>query len=485
MKRRLLLGALGAVCLSAAAARPAQEPSRPVDVLVIGSGLAGLSAAVAAAEAGARDVVVLEKERFVGGHSALANGYFAAERAQGRTPEQFHRAVEQMIADMNQTGKGRGDPALVRILAEESGDAVDWLGSLGVAWMDETYEALGGLRPRCYLSSFVRAGYDYVNAVNRRARELGVRIRFSSAAVSVTKTAGGLFEVQCANGAVLKSLLARSVVIASGGFGDNAPMRMLYDPRLTEEFTSTANPYGESHNTATGAGIRIGESLGGVTVDMNQILTIPYSGGRLTNYVGADIYVNAQGRRFVNEAAPMDEISRALWALPERSFWVITDSQSAKGVTRDVKLIKGIVKTADTLSEAARGMGIRPSVLIETMRRYNEAARTKKDPEFGRTTFTQQIEKPPFYYGLERPFVHFCNGGLRISPNAELLDRSGRAIAGVFAAGEVTGGVHGAGRLGGASLSDCVVFGRRAGRSASRFVLALREAQTAEQSDQD
>jgi flavocytochrome c len=475
MKRReLMLGGLSALLCAGARDAAAAGAGEHCDVLVIGSGLAGLSAAVSASEAGAKSVVVLERERFVGGHSALANGYFAAERRSGRTDEEYRLAVQQMIEDMNQTGKGRGDPELVRTLAEESGDAVEWLSGMGVVWMERTYEALGGLRPRCYLSGFVRAGYDYVNAINRRARELGVAIRFSSSVQRVLRDSRGGFDVQYVKGDEPRSLHARSVVIASGGFGDNPQMRRRYDPRLGPEFTSTANPYGESHNTALGDGIWIGESLGAATVDMDQILTIPYSGGRLTNYVGADIYVNARGERFVNEASPMEEISKALWSLPERSFWVITDSQSAKGATRDVKLIKGIVKTADTIEEAAKGMGIKPAVLEATMKRYNEAASRGSDPDFGRTTFTQRIEKPPFYYGKERPFVHFCNGGLRINARGELLDAQGSVISGVFAAGEVTGGVHGHGRLGGASLPDCVVFGRRAGRSAWEYAKTAR-----------
>lgn len=474
-RRELILGVLSAALWGRAGAAPPGQDSQPeCDVLVIGSGLAGLSAAVSAREAGAGSVVVLERERFVGGHSALANGYFAAERRKGRKESEYRAAVQQMIDDINQTGKGRGDPELVRVLAEESGEAVEWLSGMGVVWMEHTYEALGGLRPRCYLSSFVRAGYDYVSAVNLRARELGVTIRFSATVQRVGRDGEGGFLVHYITGVEPKVFHARSVVIASGGFGDNPQMRRRYDPRLGLEFTSTANPYGESHNTALGDGIRIGESLGAATVDMDQILSIPYSGGRLTNYVGADIYVNAQGERFVNEAAPMEEISKALWALPERSFWVITDSQSAKGATRDVKLIKGIVKTADTIEQAAQGMGIKPQVLKATMKRYNEAADRGEDPDFGRKTFTQRIDKPPFYYGRERPFVHFCNGGLRIDAKGELLDAQGAVIPGVFAAGEVTGGVHGHGRLGGASLSDCVVFGRRAGRSAWEYARAGR-----------
>ena len=467
MKRRSLLSALGLAPLAARAAALPSAGTGPCDVAVVGSGLAGLSAAIAAREAGASRVVVFERERFVGGHSALANGYFAAEARDGRTEAQYREAVSLMVDDMNETGKRRGNPELVRVLAQESGAAVEWLTKMGVVWMRERVEALGGLRPRCYCASFARGGYDYVVTANRRARELGVEILFSSPVLAVARRPDGAMEVTFERDGTHRSVTAGAVILASGGFGDNPAMRKLYDPRLSEHFTSTANPYGEAHDTALGDGIRIGLALGAATVDMEQILSIPYSGGRLTNYVGADVYVTCQGRRFVNEAAPMSEISRALWALPEKEFWVITDSQSAKGITRDAKLVKGIVRTADTIEEAARLMKIAPAVLKETMREYNEAARTGRDPLFGRTTFTQLIDKPPFYFGKERPFVHFCSGGLRINADAQVCSGSGDPVPGLFAAGEVTGGVHGHGRLGGASLTDCVVFGRRAGRSAA------------------
>ena len=475
-RRSLLIGAplMALPVLSPSAAGPALEGGAPLDVAIAGSGLAGLAAAVAAAEAGTRRITIFEKMPVIGGHSAVSTGYFSAvKRIPGRPEAEYRSAVRAMMDDMMATGRRRGDVRLIRKLVEESGDAVNWLSRMGVVWMPDTYEALGGMSPRSYISSFVRGGYDLVYALNRQARRLGVRIRFSSPVTSLAPDpASGLCRVEFRSQGKASAILARSIILATGGYTDSVALRSRYDPRLTAAFTTTANPYGDGAASNTGDGLVMAQKLGADAVDLDQILTIPFSGGRITNYVGPDIYLDEQGHRFVNEAASMEDISKAVWDLPGKTFWVLTDSQSSKGASRNAKLINGIVKTANSLPEAAREMGIDPEALEEELQIYNECARTGKDPYFHRTTFTQQINKPPFYFGRERPYIHFCNGGVRFDTEARVLRKDGSPIPGLFAAGEVTGGLHGHGRLGGTSLPDCVVFGRTAGRNAARLALS-------------
>lgn len=473
MRRRELLAGLPLIALAPRAFGSGKAaPAGEADVAVIGSGLAGLSAAVSAAEAGAKRIVIFEKEATIGGHSAVSTGYFSAVRRNPKGSEaEYRRAVDSMIRDMEATGHGKGNPALIRQLVEESGDAVDWLSKKGVVWLPDTYEALGGMSPRSYISSFVRGGYDFIYALNGEARRLGAEIRFSSRVTDLAPLENGRgFDVvfRRKGAARAESLRARAVVIATGGFTDSVELRQKYDPRLTAEFTTTSNPYGTAVASNTGDGLLLAQKLGAGTADLDQILTIPFSGGRLTNYVGADIYLDESGHRFVDESASMEDISRAVWKLPNQTFWVLTDSQSSKGASRNVKLINGIVKTAQTLPEAARGMGISSKVLERELELYNRCARAKKDPVFGRTTFTQEIKKPPYYFGKERPYIHFCNGGILFDRLGRVLRESGVPIPALYAAGEATGGVHGHGRLGGCSLTDCVVFGRIAGRSAAR-----------------
>ena len=159
---------------------------------------------------------------------------------------------------------------------------------------------------------------------------------------------------------------------------------------------------------------------------------------------------------------------------PGRSVWVITDSASRKGASLGLKLTNGTVRRSDTIREAAEGMGVPPAVLERTVREYNEDVVRGRDRRFGKTVFTQTIEVPPFYWGRESVFVHMTLGGLSVTPDAALLDPAGRPIEGFWAAGETTGGIFGRGRPGGMSLAGCLVFGRRAGRSAAERAAALR-----------
>lgn len=466
-RRSILTGALASIAVPGFAQG---LDVRQIDVAVIGAGLAGLSAAVSVRECCSASVEIFEKEPVIGGHSAVSTGYFSAATRKGRSQSQYRQAVEAMIHDMTVSGQGKGNPVLIRQLAERSDAAFEWLSDKGVVWLPEPYEALGGMAKRSYISSFVRGGYDYVVALSRRVREQSIPLHFSAPVRDIRYLAqSGRYELEI-GGRTSERIVARSVVIATGGFGENVALRRKYDSRLDAQFTSTANPYGDGRNTATGDGIVMAERLGAALVDMEQILTIPFSGGRLTNYVGADIYLNEQARRFVNEAAPMQEISRALWELPQRQFWVLTDSQSAKGASRNRKLIRGAVRTAESLREVAEAMAVPYERLRDTVERYNGFARSGKDLDFGKTQFTQEISKPPFYFGIERPYVHFCNGGIRFDESARVLDVQGHTIPGLFAAGEVTGGLHGWGRLGGCSLTDCVVFGRIAGEAAGKWL---------------
>ena len=211
------------------------------------------------------------------------------------------------------------------------------------------------------------------------------------------------------------------------------------------------------------------EEVEAALTDMDCIQTLPFWGGRLTDYVGADIYLNQDGERFVNEASSWKRISDAIWALPDHECWVVTDSQSLKGASRSAKLIKNIVRQAPSVRAMASGMGISEDVLQATLDRYNGFVQKGQDADFGKSMFTQTISVPPYYYGKEHLFVHYCCGGVRFNVKSEVLNRSGEAIPGLFAAGEVTGGLHGADRVGGCSITDCVVYGRNAGRSAAQF----------------
>lgn len=184
--------------------------------------------------------------------------------------------------------------------------------------------------------------------------------------------------------------------------------------------------------------------------------------------MGAEIWLNAEGDRFVSEEATFDKIAEAMREQTGSMMWTITDSQSRKGANFGTKLANGIVRQADSLSQLSRATGISLEKLSYTLNAYNRSATTGKDPRFGRTTFTQTIDVPPYYYGIEKLSVHITMGGILIDTNARVLDAAENPIPGLFAAGETTGGLHGRRRMGGNALTEVLVFGRIAGQSAAR-----------------
>ena len=204
---------------------------------------------------------------------------------------------------------------------------------------------------------------------------------------------------------------------------------------------------------------------------MPYIEFIPFRGGRLLEYVGGDIFVNSKGERFVDEGVSHPKLTEALSHQPGGTMWVITDSQSVKGTTVTHKLMTGQVRKAANIDEMARIMDIDPEVLKKTISRYNSFVRKGRDDDFGKTIFTQEIKVPPYYFGVEYQDPHYTNGGIRINTKAEALNTAGLPIPGLFAAGETTGGIEGKEREGGMAFTDCLVFGRIAGREAARRVI--------------
>ena len=440
------------------------------DIVVVGAGGAGFSAAVAAAEAGAKNIVLLEKNPVVGGHTVISGGSVNAVDTKRQKAMGIEDSADKMAAQTLKAGDYRADPALVKTLADNSEAAINWMEGLGVQWNPRVFEAWGGLFARSHNSGDKNAGHDYIRVLNKAAKAHGVQIKTNTKAVELLRKddqspVTGVV-AQAKNGEKI-TYNAKAVVLATGGFTANVPMRMRYDRRLDASFKTTANPTGKGFDGSTGDGINMATKVGADTDGMNYIQLIPFVGGRVIDYVGGDIFVDPQGKRFVNEGGRRDAIADAVLALPGRTMWVITDDQSLKGASLETKLKKGIVFKADTVEEMAKKMNVDPKVLQQTLDRYNEFAAKKEDPDFGKTTFTQLINKPPYYFGTETQDVHFSCGGLRITPQAQVVDVNGKVIPGLYAAGETTGGIHGTNRAGGNALIDNFVFGRIAGQQAA------------------
>ena len=467
----------GLTSLSALAAAPAisfaQAPmnlGQQWDVIVIGSGLAGLSAALSASENGADRILVIEKLPVLGGHSRLSTGSFLAVSPKRLEPLGIHTSVDAVLEEMMEVGGGLGNKDLARLLLSESEAAMDWLETHGLVWNPEPYVAVGS--PSAYAFRTIQGftGSHYIFKLNQRARERGVRFLYDQPVTDLLQdpVSGNV------NGVVVKSknheviyIRGNAVVIATGGYSANNALCRKFNPEISALMPSTANPGGRYLDGAWGDALEFTKPFHAATVDLDKIQRICFLGGRLVDYTGADIYLNKNGLRFVNEGASHGDVLAELLKQPQRAMWVITDSQSKKGLSLENKLADGAVKKFDSLCQVAAFIGCPAETLEETVTRYNDFVLKGVDEDFGKKVMLQTISYPPFYVGQERAGVHYCCGGLKFNEKAQVLNTSEEPIAGLYVAGEASGGVHGKDRLGGIGLTDAVVFGRIAGREAA------------------
>ena len=473
-RRELLEGAFLALAAgrsAAALARGRDEGMRAeaLDVVVVGSGIAGLSAAVAAKEAGAKRVALLEKGPIAGGHSIYSSGSISVVSPRLQGPMGFKDTPERFAEDSFICGGRSGDLAILQRIGEESDAALLWLAGMGVKF-GGLFTARAESRPRCVSSIGNSAGRSYVLALMDRAAALGVDVRLESdlRALERATEGGWRLGIRKGEGEALQSLRARAVVLAAGGFGACPEMRRRAMPGVDPGMRTSANPFGTLWENREATAQRLALEAGAFWKDGFGLQLLPYWGGRLIDYAGGDLFITLSGRRFINEGLPWNRISEAVLKLPEKEIFVITDSASRKSATLGLKLANGIVTKSETVDEMARGMGVSKAVLRETLEKYNRATRAGFDPEFGKTIFTQTVDHPPYYWGRERIFVHTSFDGIGTDREARVINASGEPIPGLFAAGEIAGGIFGRDRLGGAGIANCLVMGRAAGRNAAR-----------------
>ncbi len=489
------------------------------DLIIVGAGGAGLSAAVTAKDLGVKNVLVLEKMPVIGGNTLrCASAFNAADPDRQKAlpmtetlKEAVVKAISEkpvseehakLMADVKakyeaylksgsktlfdcpewhalQTYNGGdkvGHIPLIRQYSNNVLDTLHWMQSKGSPVMDRVSQGAGALWQRTHQLD-APAGLGLIDPLYQSAVKQGVNFKLGMRVqdlilndkgrvigVTATDKVGNKYEFTSKDG----------VILATGGYSQNKEMRQKSAPHLTPEMVSTNQP------GATGDGIVIATRHGADTTGMNYVqvypLATPGTGalqGRARKMSGLDdvIDVNKNGERFVKEDARRDEFVAAIKKQPGGVVYDINDSSIVKPLNsfnEDVETLVSIgrIYKADSLADLAKQLGMPADKLEATVAEFNKMVEAKKDPKFGRKLFDRPIVKPPFYATPRAPSIHHTMGGLQISTNAQVLDKNGKPIPGLYAAGEVTGGIHGSNRLGGNATADVLTFGRIAAKSA-------------------
>ncbi len=503
---------------TAVAAEKAEDATYDADVVIVGAGGAGMVAAITAAQAG-KSVVLVEGQSVVGGNSVRATGGMNAAKTPAQdentfgesagvektlasaastyadnaditalaatvtaqweayqaNPEGYFDSVELMELDAMVGGKGLNNIDLVKTLCENSADSIEWLKTLNINLT--SVGAFGGAsvkrihRPVDENGKTLSVGAYMVPLLEQSVNGYdNITLLTSTLANTIlTKDGAAVGIVATGKDGETVTVNAKAVLLATGGFGANSAMVEQYKPELAGFMTTNAAG-------AQGQGIVMAEAVGAATVDMEQIQIHPTvqfdTAALITEGLRGDgaILVNAEGKRFIDEVGTRDVVSAAEIAQTGSYSWLVVDQAMVDAST----VIQGYIKkgytfTGNTYEELAEAIGVDAAAFAETMNTWNGYVEAKNDPDFGRTSFANQLNTAPYYAIKVSAGVHHTMGGLKINTSAEVLDTNGNAIPGLFAAGEVTGGVHGANRLGGNAVTDIVVFGRIAGASAAEY----------------
>ena len=458
------------VAPEAAAAAEKTVETLDCDVVIVGAGGAGLTAAVRATQAGAK-VLVLEKMPFVGGNSLKASGGMnCADTKFQAALDITDSGVPEFIEDTMNGGHGINDLALVTTMAENSAEAVDWLESIGAPL--PKVAATGGTVHK-YLHSpedGSPVGEYLVAKLDEEAKKNGIEVMLNTTATEILMDGGTAVGVKANDAEHDYTINAKAVVLATGGFGANFELMCSFNPSLANAVTT-------NHPGATGDGILMAEAVGAATVDMDQIQLHPtvYQATSMLvsekmRSLGA-ILVNQNGVRFTNDLATRDAVSNAELQQPGGYAWIVFDQNLVDNNKSAAKYIEqGMAVTGETYEELAKAMNVDAEAFVKTMETWNTAVATGEDAEFGRNNgMDADLSTAPFYAIQIAPGIHHTMGGVKIDTATRVIDTQGQPIPGLFAAGETTGGVHGGNRIGGNAVCDFVVFGRIAGANAAEY----------------
>lgn len=438
------------------------------DVVVVGSGGAGLAAAIQAHDEGA-SVLIVEKMPTIGGNTIKASAGMNAAETRFQRVKGIQDSKELFYAETLKGGGNKNNPELLQRFVENAPEAIEWLARRGIMLNDIT--TTGGMsidrthRPR---DGSAVGGY-LISGLVRNVNKRGIDVMLDTEVDEILFDGGEVRGVRLlTDEKEVITVQTKSVVVATGGFSANSQMVVKYRPDL-EGFVTT------NHKGATGGGIALLERIGANTVDMGEIQIHP-TVEQNTSYLisesirgGGAILVNQQGERFYNEMSTRDKVSAAIIALPEHYAYIVFDEHvRAKNRAADEYIAKGLVTSASSPRELAATLGLEEDAFLATLERYNGFVAKQHDDDFGRTTALRApINEGPFHAIRIAPGVHHTMGGVTVNTRTEVLNARQQVIPGAFAAGEVVGGIHGGNRIGGNAVADIIIFGTLAGHQAA------------------
>lgn len=441
------------------------------DVIIIGSGGTGLTSAIQAYELGLKPVILEKMDKIGGNTTRASSGMNAAETS----VQLNHKIVDSFEDFYNETYLGGGkqnNTELLKFFTEHGALAIDWLAQHGIKLDDLTIT--GGMKTmRTHRpSSLAPIGGYLVTELLKWVAKDEIPLFTSIKVTDLLKENDQIAGVKAETDKEVE-IHAKAVILATGGFGAGKDLLAEYRSDLLN--LRTTNQPG-----ATGDGLKLAQKVGAKLVDMDQIQVHPtvqqdtphaFLIGEAVRGEGA-ILVNNDGQRFVNELDTRKNVTKAIDDLGGTGAYLIFD----RDIRNRVKAIEfydhvGLVKTGQTLIELAAEIGIDAKKLEQTVTDWDKAVKEQNDSSFGRSTgMERNISDAPFYAIHIAPAVHYTMGGVSINHQTQVLDESGQIIKGLFAAGEVAGGLHGNNRIGGNSIAETVVFGRQAGQQVFKYL---------------
>ena len=463
---------------------PIHNRTYQADVVVIGGGGAGLASAISSMQAGAKKVIVIEKLGYVGGSTNVSEGALNAVDDQRQKAQGIKDSYETFYETTMHGGHDKGDPTLVRFLTSHSMDAVNWLESLGVKFNDHIGAATGSLGQRSHYPA-TPYGNTYIRTFEKVIADSNgkIQVLLDTPAVKLIQNKSGRVVGVVGNnfGSRVTVMAKDGVIIATGGFGANVAYRQKGTTGVWKNI-KLDNSIGCTNiqKAAQGQGLFLAQKVGAKLIGLSDIQIHPCGtpGTGLMENIRTSgrnrIFVNSDGNRFVNEGAARDVLANAIFQQKGRTYWIVVnklryptpDFKDRMGASiRNMEALGAVVE-APTLDELAKKTGMNAENLKKAIADYNAVVSGKAKDKLGfvaNNKDDKQMTEGPWYACRKVPTVHHTMGGIKINVKSQVINTKGKVIPGLYAVGEVTGGIHGSNRLGGNAIADIMTFGHAVG----------------------